>query len=299
MCNNNTGGHSNTIHGVHCENGHLTDACLTVTVDKRSPNNNNNRNRPDINGTSDNNNNNHSNTNTIGTHWVRNLSKTPLTEAQECLLAHGPNFVIVPKEPPICEYIVATEKACQHLMQGKVEELRGEIKSILKKKPNTKPNISREEYQALKEIRKDNTKMVLTANKGVSMVVVDREEYIQKSEELLQQPNYKILQSDPTTKYKNKLISLLKSIKAEGGIDENTYRRLYPTGAVPPKYYGLPKVHKQGMPLRPIISSIGSVTHATAKELSRILKTFSGKINTSCEDQYGLLTESRRHPTKP
>ena len=41
-------------------------------------------------------------------------------------------------------------------------------------------------------------------------------------------------------------------MKAEGGIDENTYRRLYPTGTVPPKYYGLPKVHKPGMPLRPI-----------------------------------------------
>ena len=64
--------------------------------------------------------------------------------------------------------------------------------------------------------------MVLTADKGVSTVVVDREEYIQKSEELLHQPNYKILQSDPTNKYKNKLISLLKSIKAEGGINENT-----------------------------------------------------------------------------
>ena len=40
--------------------------------------------------------------------------------------------------------------------------------------------------------------------------------------ELLHQPNYKILQSDPTNKYKNKLISLLKSIKAEGGMDDNT-----------------------------------------------------------------------------
>ena len=99
----------------------------------------------------------------------------------------------------------------------------------------------------------------------VSMVVMDREEYIQKSEELLNQPNYKILQTDPTTKFKNKLISLLKSIKSEGGIHENTYKRLYPTGATPPKYYGLPKIHKSGMPLRPIISSIGSVTYATAK----------------------------------
>ena len=40
---------------------------------------------------------------------------------------------------------------------------------------------------------------------------------------------------------------------------------------------GLPKMHKPGMPLRPIISGIGSVTHATAKELSRILKPLVGK----------------------
>ena len=192
-------------------------------------------------------------------------------------MAHGPNFVLVPKDPPTSEYMAATEKACQHLMQGKVEELRGEIKELLKKKHNIKPNIPTKEYQALKQFKKDNTRMVLTANKGVSMVVVDREEYIQKSEELLHQSNYKILQADPTNKYKNKLISLLKSIKADGGVDENTYKRLYPTGAAPPKYYGLPKVHKPGMPLRLIISSIGSVNYATAKELSRILKPLVGR----------------------
>ena len=162
-------------------------------------------------------------------------------------------------------------------MQGKAEELRGEIKSLLKKIHNIKPDIPIDEYQALKQMKNDNTRMVLTADKGVSMVVVDREEYIHKSEELLHQPNYMILQSDPTNKYKNKLISLLMSIKAEGGMDDNTYRKPYPIGAGAPKYYGLPKVHKPGMPLRPIISSIGSVTHATAKELSRILKPLVGK----------------------
>ena len=67
------------------------------------------------------------------------------------------------------------------------------------------------------------------------------------------------------------------SIKSEGGIDENTYKRLYPTGATPPKYYGLPNVHKPGMPLRAIISSIGTVTYATAKELPRILKPLVGR----------------------
>ena len=32
--------------------------------------------------------------------WVKNLSSTPLTEAQFSLLAHGPNFAIAPRHPP-------------------------------------------------------------------------------------------------------------------------------------------------------------------------------------------------------
>ena len=104
------------------------------------------------------------------------------------------------------------------------------------------------------------------------MLVMEKNEYIKKSEDLLNQPTYKALTTDPTNKYKNKLINLLKTIRAEGGINNDTYKRLYPTGAVPPKYYGLPKIHKQGTPLRPIISTRGSVSYETAKELAKILK---------------------------
>ena len=75
---------------------------------------------------------------------------------------------------------------------------------------------------------------------------------------------------------KNKLITLLNSIKAKGGIKEELYKRLYPTGAGPPKFYGLPKIHKVDMPLRPIVSSIGTVTYETSKELARILKPLVG-----------------------
>ena len=79
--------------------------------------------------------------------------------------------------------------------------------------------------------------MILTAGKGVSLVVMDTEEYKKKSEELLQQPTYKSIPTDPMTRYKNKLINLLKTIKAEGGINEALYKRLYPTGAGSPKFY--------------------------------------------------------------
>ena len=156
----------------------------------------------------------------------KTFQKTPLTEAQESLLAHGPNFAIVPRELTVLEYITSIESTCQQLQQGKAEELRGEIKAILKKTPPSKPNITKEEHQALKQLKKDKNRMVLTADKGVSLVVLDKEDYIQKSEELLQQPNYKILPSDPTTKHKNKLISLLKSIKAEGGINDKLLQKV-------------------------------------------------------------------------
>ena len=43
---------------------------------------------------------------------VRLTSSIPLTEAQEHLFSHGPNFAAVPRCPPKEEYIVAIEHAC-------------------------------------------------------------------------------------------------------------------------------------------------------------------------------------------
>ena len=209
--------------------------------------------------------------------WVKNLSNSALTKDQIRALAHRPNYAIVPRCLPTGEYIIAIENVCNQLPQGKAEELRGEIKSVLKNIWPPRPNITREERKAIEELRKDDTKMILTADKGVSMVVMNRDDYHQKAEALLQESAYRNITSDPTNKYKNKLIGLLKSIKTGGGINETTYKKLYPTGAGSPKFYGLPKLHKESTPLRPIVSSIGAVTYNTSKELSRILKPLVGK----------------------
>ena len=52
---------------------------------------------------------------------------------------------------------------------------------------------------------------------------------------------------------------------------------MYPNGLCPPKFYALPRIHKPDTPLRPIVSSCGSVTYGVAKELAKILKPLVGK----------------------
>ena len=63
---------------------------------------------------------------------------------------------------------------------------------------------------------------------------------------------------------------------------------MYPTGAVPPKFYGIPKIHKRDVPLRPIVSSRGSTNYEVAKELARILRPLVGSSPTISRTQVTL-----------
>ena len=51
-----------------------------------------------------------------------------------------------------------------------------------------------------------------------------------------------------------------------------------------PQLYDLPKIHKPEVPLRPIVSSIGSPTYHLAKELTRILTPLKGKCSSNIKN---------------
>ena len=108
------------------------------------------------------------------------------------------------------------------------------------------------------------------------MVIMDRQDYINKANSLLNLNTYRSIPRDPTNSIRNKLISILKRVKNQTGLDSNTYKSHVPHRLCPPKFYGLPKIHKPDTPLRPIVSSCGSVTYGVAKELAKILKPLVG-----------------------
>ena len=139
----------------------------------------------------------------------------------------------------------------------------------------------------------------LKADKGVAMVIMDRQDYINKANQLLNQDTYKVITKDPTNTIKNKLINILKNIKTKTGLGTNTYKSMYPTGCVPPKFYGLPKIHKPDTPLRPIVSSCGSVTYGVAKELAKILKPLVGKSPHHINSTQDFVEQARQFKLEP
>ena len=153
------------------------------------------------------------------------------------------------------------------------EELRADINQVLRASHPPKPNLTKAQNLAIRELKKDRDHIVLTADKGVAMVIMDRQNYITKANNLPSQNTYRSIPWDPTNTIKNKLINILKRVKSQTDLNNQTYKAMYSTGCVPPKFYGLPKIHKPDTPLRPIVSSCGSVTYDVAKELAKILKT--------------------------
>ena len=68
---------------------------------------------------------------------------------------------------------------------------------------------------------------------------------------------YEVLKRDRTPALQRKLNNKLLTLKKTDKIDFRRYNRLRCSGPQPPKLYGLPKLHKPNIPMRPIVSSVG------------------------------------------
>ena len=87
---------------------------------------------------------------------------------------------------------------------------------------------------------------------------------------------YEELASDPTQKYKRKLVATLSRLCDEGKISRDKYKRLYPTAENIPRLYCTPKIHKPNAPLRPIVDYTSTIGYETSRWLADILGPMVG-----------------------
>ncbi|KAG8236898.1 hypothetical protein J437_LFUL018742 [Ladona fulva] len=71
------------------------------------------------------------------------------------------------------------------------------------------------------------------------------------------------------------------ALRTKSGLPEEIIREMRPDAGIPPRLYGLLKIHKDGVPLRPIVSTTNSPTYNLAKYLASLLSPLVGH----CEHQ--------------
>ena len=194
--------------------------------------------------------------------WVVNCSSRNLTPNEISLLSRGPKFAVTQDRIPIEDIIPIVESSVQKLPDSEADEIWYEVVKAIKQTKIPESNISEGEREALKLLKKDRSIKVLPADKGTALVVMDSKEYDAKCLKFLSDKDtYEPLDYDPTTSLQKQLIDKLKAIKKSGNISKAKYSQMRPSGnkSHAPKFYGLPKIHKEGNPLRNIVASCGSL----------------------------------------
>ena len=103
---------------------------------------------------------------------------------------------------------------------------------------------------------------------------MDKDQYVQEFEKLLADETAyrKLGTKNPTKQMKGRIQRKLRAIKKAGHLDQATYDKVYPTSDATPRFYATPKIHKEPLKMRPIVSGINSITYNLARHLADLLK---------------------------
>ena len=238
-------------------------------------------------------------------HEVIDLTKDGISENMKTYLKLGPDFSETPKTIPYEKMIIETEKMCQ-VIEGETESatpeeaynlereahtLREKVKKLLirSRRQPIKPNLTEEERDGRKQTYTDAERVFLPADKGKVMVAMDRTEekggensYEYKMKKVLAdmkaKPSKRANQDwDVTEKVSREGRHIIQEMVDKGEINEQKARWMKPNDCRAPRLTGYPKVHKDGVPLRGVVSFIGSPYENVAKTLVPILRKLQGR----------------------
>ena len=145
----------------------------------------------------------------------------------------------------------------------------------------------------------DNKLLAVPFDKGIGFCIMKIDKYQEKLDAIL---NLSQFEGIPTMKRKNekspvikeeeRVRDALKELRNSEEIDESLYEKLKPIGSQPARLYGLAKVHKRNVPVRPVLSMPGSAYHKIGMQIAEWLtmvpecgiNTSSKKIADSLKD---------------
>ena len=226
---------------------------------------------------------------------IVNLSSQPLTLIEKQALCLGLDFAIPPRRAKQIAIDAEFENmfhqlAAFPLPADQLPLLRSQLVTLSKTYGHSK--IERScllpcHVEALTKLKQNPDLVLLRPDKGSGVVVMDTADYHRRFDPILSDPTkFKIdsHQEDGSTKATKSIAKLLNDLKQNNVITPDQHKRLLPQATVPPRMYGLPKTHKDGVPVRPIVSMTGSAYERVSKWLATLLKPIEKAFTTRCVD---------------
>lgn len=215
--------------------------------------------------------------------FFKNISNIQVPNNVQGFLALGPKFglPVTPKDIDVFKLITEVECIISNIPETEQDLARSKATNLITNYIHFNSHLNCSSYSLEKDTKKflkDNPNLIITqSDKGNVTVAMLKSSYIEKSLDLLDDiTTYKRITRDPTNSLETSCNKLIKNLKDKGFISDVVAKSLYKYNGLCPKYYGLPKVHKPEIPLRPIVSCVGASTQPLAKFISEILcKSFS------------------------
>eukprot|EP00794_Sanderia_malayensis_P010390 gene10390-11471_t len=130
--------------------------------------------------------------------------------------------------------------------------------------------------------------MAIPFDKGIGICIMSVEMYKSKLNDVIKLPQFeKVLpkrknEKHPVLKEEERITSILKDLRERDKIMGTLYDRLKPVGSQPPRLYGLAKIHKVNVPMRPVLSMPGSAYYKIANQICKWLSVVEEcNINSS------------------
>jgi len=169
------------------------------------------------------------------------------------------------------------EQGIWKLPPGEADIVRSKVTSILKRHNSTECNLRPWELKAIKELRSLSDILFIKVDKGNMTVVMKKEDYDEKLFKMLSNDKTpENLKRDPSAKTEKLLNKFISRLLDNQKITQGECFNLKSSDANAPSLYGQPKVHKPDIPLRPIVSFIGSPTYALSKKIVNLLAPLVG-----------------------
>ena len=106
----------------------------------------------------------------------------------------------------------------------------------------SKVSIPQEDRKIIEKLYKNPDVTILRQDKGRGVVILNRVDYITKTETFLAGQEFQKLDNDPTDGFQKRVQQALRNMKKKFSARE--YKKLYPSSSRPGLYFGLAKVHK-------------------------------------------------------